>query len=83
MRELNKWFGIAVRKRRLQLGLFQEALGFKTGHHRPYISEIERGLKSPTLQVVRSLAEGLEMRASALVQMAEEYEQKQAPLTDI
>lgn len=83
MRDSNRWFGIAVRKRRLQLGLSQEALGFKTGHHRTYISEIERGLKSPTMQVVRSLADGLELRASALVQMAEEYEQKQTPLTDI
>ena len=76
MRNLQRSFGIAVRKRRLQLRLSQEALAFKTGHHRTYISEIERGQKSPTLQVAASLAEGLDMRASTLIRMAEEVEQK-------
>ena len=77
MRNLEKSFGIAVKKRRLELQLSQEALGFKTGHHRTYISEIERGLKSPTLHVVVSLAEALNMWASTFISVAEDHESRQ------
>ncbi|MCY3778985.1 MAG: helix-turn-helix transcriptional regulator [Chloroflexi bacterium] len=76
MRELDKSFGEALRKRRQQLGLSQEELNFRTGVHRTFISEIERGVKSPTLHTVAALAEALGIKPSDLMRMAEECETK-------
>ena len=72
MRELDKAFGAALRKRREQLGLSQEELNFRSGVHRTYISEIERGVKSPTMHTVAALAEALDVIPSELMRMAEE-----------
>ena len=71
MQNLGKSFGYALRKRRNELGLSQEALAFRCGSHRNYIGEIERGEKSPSLHIVFALAEALEMDASTLIRMAE------------
>jgi transcriptional regulator with XRE-family HTH domain len=71
MRNLEQPFGDAIKARRRQLGYSQEALSFRAGLHRNYISDIERGLKSPSLRVIVKLAEALGMEASTLVRMAE------------
>ena len=77
MSSLDQAFGNAVRKRRKQLRISQEGLGFRAGLHRTYISQIERGLKSPSLNVVSVLAKALDTQAFALVQMAEKIESGQ------
>ena len=64
-------FGRAVRRSRDDAGLSQEELGFRSGVHRTYISEIERGEKCPTLQTVARLAAALKMAPSELVRAAE------------
>lgn len=64
-------FGAALRGRREALGLSQEELGFRSEVHRTYISELERGLKSPSLGTVQRLAVALETTASALIRDAE------------
>ncbi len=78
MQDLDQPFGDAIRVRRKQLGLSQEALSFKAGLHRNYISDIERGLKSPSLRVIVKLAEALDLTVSALIQMTEEEAVKSA-----
>ncbi len=70
-------FGEVVRKRRRELGLSQEALGFHSSLHRTYISEIERGLKSPSLRATLSIAEALNTKASTLLFKTEEMLAKQ------
>jgi len=65
-------FGQAVRERRHDLGLSQEALGYRCGLDRTYVSGIERGVRNPTLKVMLQLAEGLEVRLSELAQRMEE-----------
>jgi transcriptional regulator with XRE-family HTH domain len=47
-------------------------LGYRSGVHRTYVSQLERGLKSPTLDVVEALAKALGTRAHLLVKAAEE-----------
>lgn len=79
MRELDKSFGIALKKRRHQVGMSQEALGFRSGVHRTFISEIERGVKSPTVQTMISLAEALDVKLSDLIRIAEKNEAKKWP----
>ena len=68
---LEQAFGRAVRARRKQLGLSQEELGFRSDLHRTFVSQIERGVKSPSLRTLQALASALDMRAAALVQAAE------------
>jgi transcriptional regulator with XRE-family HTH domain len=54
---------ILVRERK-QAGLSQEELAENAGLHRTYVSQIERGLKSPTLAVFIKLVHALDLKAS-------------------
>ena len=63
---INKRFGKRVREVRMNLGLSQEELGFKSGLHRTYISDIERGVKNPTIVTIDTLAKALGMSISEL-----------------
>ncbi len=64
-------FGRVVRKRRGMLGLTQEALAHQAGVHRTHVGLIERGERSPSLDVARSIALALETELSTLVLEAE------------
>lgn len=68
---LDKRLGDAIKARRKELGLSQETLGFGSGRHRNYVSDIERGLKSLSLRVMVKLADALGVSVSTLVRMAE------------
>jgi len=48
-------FGQEISKIRKSRSISQEELGFQAGVHRTYVSQIERGLKSPTLAVILRL----------------------------
>lgn len=62
-----KWlFGRAVRKRRRELDLSQEELAERSGLHRNYISDIERGDRNPSLENIYKLAKALGIKVSAL-----------------
>jgi len=52
--ELSQAFGRALRRQRKAKGLSQEA--FTRGSSRTYMSELERGLKNPTLDKITTLA---------------------------
>lgn len=64
--------GRVIAERRRGAGLSQEALAFRCKLHPTYISQLERGLKSPTIRVLRLIAEAVGMPASALLREAEE-----------
>lgn len=49
---LEQIFGEELRKLREEKGLSQEKLGFESGYHRTYISQLERGQKSPSLKTL-------------------------------
>lgn len=57
---------ILVKERKLA-GLSQEGLAEKADLHRTYVSQIERGLKSPTISVFIKLAHALDLKASNLL----------------
>lgn len=52
-------FGSLLKRRRLESGLTQEEIAERADLHWTYVSEIERGLKQPTVSVLLSLAEAL------------------------
>lgn len=64
-------FGAAVRIRREELALSQEALGYKAKVHRTYVSDVERGARNPTVKVIWKLADALETQPSVLLGVAE------------
>jgi transcriptional regulator with XRE-family HTH domain len=69
-------FGKALKARREKVGLTQEQLAHAAGLHWTYISQIERGVKSPTLLVLHLLARGLGTTKSSLMVGLERLEQR-------
>lgn len=64
--------GAALRDVRSRERVSQEELSLRTGVHRNYIGGIERAERNPTVSAVVALAEGLGMRTSELLRMAED-----------
>ncbi len=60
-----------VHRLRARLGISQEELGFRAGVHRTYLSQVDRGIKSPTLSVMLKLARALGSTAAKLVAAVE------------
>ena len=65
--KLAKQFGLLVRRRRQAVGLSQEALADQAGLHRTYISLLERGLRMPSILVVKQLAGALATTMASLM----------------
>lgn len=59
MKKHNKAFGKALREIRRELGYTQEALAFECGLDRTYISLLELGTNSPTLDTIMILCDAL------------------------
>ena len=64
-------FSAVLREVRKKRGLSQEALGFESGYHRTYVSLLERGLKSPSLQTIFNLARALDILPSEMLSRVE------------
>lgn len=55
-------FGKAVRRRRRELDISQEELAERSGLHRTYISSVERGERSPTLDSIYQISKALDIK---------------------
>jgi transcriptional regulator with XRE-family HTH domain len=64
---LAQQFGAVIRRRREQANLTQEALADRAHLHRTYISLLERGLRTPSILIVKQLAEGLGTTMTSLI----------------
>ena len=64
-------FGSVLRQLREQGGDSQEAFAHRTGYHRNYIGQLERGEKSPSLSAVFNIAHAFRKRPSELVRLVE------------
>jgi transcriptional regulator with XRE-family HTH domain len=69
--DIRERFGFAVKTRREELGLTQEDLAAKTGLHRTYLSDIERGSRNLSLVNIERLAAALTLPLSELFQRVE------------
>jgi transcriptional regulator with XRE-family HTH domain len=65
--DIKKRFGKAIRRRRRELEISQEQLAERSGLHRTYISDIERGDRNPSLENVERLARALELTIADLL----------------
>ena len=61
--------GRNVRKWRLQRGMTQEQLALDAGMKRSYLSELERGLRNPTVRALTRLAEALSIEPELLLKL--------------
>lgn len=71
----NSQFGQCIRALREERGMTQEEFAELAGLHRTYISQLERGQKSPSLRTLWSLAEALKTRPSNIIKMIEMREE--------
>lgn len=71
-------FGKVMRKHRDALGFSQEALADLCDLHRTYISQVERGLKSPSLRSLILIATALRTRPSTLLREVEQAQEDAA-----
>lgn len=53
------------------MNLSQEEFAHRAGLHRTYISQLERGIKSPTLDVVYKLCDVITLRMSEFIKEVE------------
>ncbi|MFY7805643.1 MAG: helix-turn-helix domain-containing protein [Limnoraphis robusta] len=69
---LGQAFGQILKQKRETLKLTQEQLAFEVGLHRTYISLLERGIKSPTLDVIFRISMALNISPSELIREVEQ-----------
>lgn len=72
MTDINKALGRVLVKYRTIEKISQEELADRAGIHRTYVSQIERGLKSPTLSVLFQISKSLNTTASNLIAEVEQ-----------
>ncbi|NUM33715.1 MAG: helix-turn-helix transcriptional regulator [Candidatus Brocadiae bacterium] len=64
-------FANILKHLRKQRNINQEKFGEMVGLHRTYISQLERGLKSPSLDVLYHIANSLNIKLSVLMNLVE------------
>lgn len=74
--EICNLFGKNVKKYRIQSKLSQEKLGELTGLHRTYISDIERGLRSISLNNIEKISKALNVEIYKLFIFEEWFYEK-------
>jgi len=65
-------FGIALKKIRLKKKLTQEELSLQADLARAYISELEFGKKTASIETVFKLSKSLNIKCSKLIDLTEE-----------
>ncbi|HMM19447.1 MAG TPA: helix-turn-helix transcriptional regulator [Selenomonadales bacterium] len=71
---IDKKFGLALRKLRTAKCVSQEEFAARIDVHRTYISQLERGLKSPSLRVLSKIARELGISLARLMEHIEKEE---------
>ncbi len=68
MPDIQKKFGDKLRELRKEKGLSQEDLALKSGLHRTYISDIERGSRNLSLKNIEKIAKALGLATKSLLE---------------
>lgn len=66
--------GANVRRLREAAGYSQEAFGHMADIHRTYVSDVERGRRNPTIDVVEKFAMALNVRTGSLLDTPSELD---------
>lgn len=65
--QIAKTFGQVLRQQRAAAGISQEALALAAQVDRTFVSQMERGIRQPTLTTLYKLATALQVTPSSLV----------------
>lgn len=65
--DITKRFGTRLKRLRADKSWSQEELADQSGLHRTYISSLERGLRNPTLTVLKRLADAFETNVAEML----------------
>jgi transcriptional regulator with XRE-family HTH domain len=68
--DLKTLLGMAIKTQRTSLGISQEELAYRAGLHRTYVSDLERGVRNPSVDSIGKLARALEVSVSDLFEKA-------------
>jgi transcriptional regulator with XRE-family HTH domain len=69
-------FGERLRELRLERNLTQTELAARCGSNRPFISNLERGVKVPSLTMVLRLADALDCNVCDLVDVFDRHRRR-------
>ncbi len=72
MKTIEERMAEAIRKRREEIGLSQEAMATSAGVHRTYASSIERAKVTISIDVAERIAKSLDITLSELCKRAEQ-----------
>jgi transcriptional regulator with XRE-family HTH domain len=70
-RHIRVRFGLAIKYLRLKQSLTQEELAHRATLHRTYLTDIERGTRNPSIEVIEKLADGLGISLADLFRLAD------------
>lgn len=65
--DLVQLLGKNVRRYRQEMGISQEELAFRAGMKRSYLSDLERGIRNPTVRALGRLAGALKCSPADLI----------------
>ena len=71
--EMQKEFGMAIKKLREETGLSQEKFALSICMDRTYYASVEAGKRNISLQNICKIAKGFDLSVSALFTVAESY----------
>lgn len=67
--DLVRLLGENVKRERLRQGLTQDALAVEAGMRRSYLSDLERGVRNPSVHALGRLAMALKVEAADLLRV--------------
>ena len=70
---IEKQLGMRIRFLRKQRNLSIEDLSLEAGLNRNYLSDLERGMRNPSLKVLSRIAKALKISISELTKAIEEF----------
>lgn len=71
--KIQEQFGLAIKELRVQKGISQERLALETDIDRTYISDIEKGSRNISLEIIEKLANYFQLPVSELFKIVERY----------
>ena len=70
--DIKKRFGLAVKKKRIAVGISQEELAMRIGADQAYISRMEAGQMNATLETLEQVALALQIDTGVLLTLVAE-----------
>jgi len=78
--DLKSRLGAAIKRERSVLGISQKKLAYRAGLHRTYVSDVECGVRNPSIESIEKLAQALRVSVSNLFERATNGNRSRQPV---